>query len=147
MRWLYLTSVCLHVVTGMIWIGGMVLFVVAVMPWARSLDEPDRRAFLGAFGRRFRGVAWTCYGVLAVTGTVNLWMRGVRPSSFLQPDWRSSSFGRIVIVKLSLFVLAVLVTTLHEHVVARWQARWLGRLSLLIGLAIVIAAVVLVRGL
>lgn len=146
MRWLYLTSVCLHIFAGMTWIGGMVFFVVAVMPWARRLDEQNRRAFLGAFGRRFRAVAWTCYGVLALTGLFNLWIRGVRPSDILQSDWRSSLFGQVVIVKLVLFLLAVLVTTLHEHVVARWQARWLGRLSLALGVAIVVVAVILVRG-
>jgi hypothetical protein len=34
-----------------------------------------------------------------------------------------------------------------QLVVARWQARWLGRLGLALGVAIVIVAVVLVRGL
>lgn len=147
MRWLYLASVCLHILAAMTWIGGMVILVAAVMPWVRGLDEPNRKAFLDAFGRRFRAVAWTCYGVLAITGTLNLWMRGVRPSDLLRSDWRASLFGQVVIVKLSLFLLVVLVTTVHEHIVARWQARWLGRLSLAIGLAIVAVAIVLVRGL
>ena len=82
MRWLYLASVCLHVLAAMTWVGGMVIFVVAVMPWVRRLDGQNRQVFLGAFGRRFRAVAWTCYGVLALTGTVNLWMRGVLRSTF-----------------------------------------------------------------
>ena len=146
MRSLYLASVCLHILAAMIWMGGMVFFVVAVMPWARRLSEPDRRAFLGAFGRRFRDVAWTCYGVLAITGLFNLWIRGVRPSDVLHAGWRSSLFGQVVVVKLVLFLLAVLATSAHKHVVARWQARWLGRLSLALGVAIVAVAVVLVRG-
>ena len=52
MRWLYLASVCLHILAAMTWIGGMVIFVAAVMPWVRCLDEPSRKAFLDAFGRQ-----------------------------------------------------------------------------------------------
>jgi hypothetical protein len=131
----------------MTWLGGMVLFVVAVLPWIRTQGEPVRARFLESFAKRFRAVSWTCYGLLIVTGLVNLWMRGVRPAHFLQPEWRSASFGRILTLKLVLFVVAVFVTTLHEHLRSPWQARWLGRLSLLLGLAIVGLAIVLVRGL
>jgi putative copper export protein len=145
MRWLYLVSVCLHVSAGMTWVGGMVLFVVAMMPWVRRLDPQHRASFLSAFGKRFRIVAWTCYGVLASTGAFNLWVRGIRASDFLSPEWRSSTFGSILILKIALFLLAVAVTTLHESEAVRRQAKWLGRLSLVLGLIIVALAVVLVR--
>jgi uncharacterized membrane protein YcjF (UPF0283 family) len=74
-------------------------------------------------------------------------MRGVHASDFLRPEWRSSTFGGIITLKVTLFFLAVLVTTLHEFEALHRQAKWLGRMSLAIGLIIVALAVVLVRGL
>lgn len=129
----------------MTWIGGMLTFVVAVMPFFRGRDDALRTAFVHEFGRRFRRVEWICVAVLAVTGTFNLWARGVRFDDFLRAEWRQSSFGRLVLIKLGLVLVAVTISALHEHVTARWQARWLGRLVMILGLLIVAAAVLMVR--
>jgi hypothetical protein len=80
-----------------------------------------------------------------LTGTFNLWMRGVRASDIGRPEWWSSSFAHVLALKLSLVLLAVIVTIVHESAATRARARWLGRLSLVLGLSIVAAAVLLVR--
>ena len=129
----------------MTWVGGMVIFVAAVMPYFRNQDDKAREAFLQWFGARFRTLSWSCFAILAVTGFFNLWMRGVRIEDFLRPEWRGTSFGHLVLVKLALVVLAVATAALHERPATRWQARWLGRSLLLFGLAIVAVAVMLVR--
>jgi putative copper resistance protein D len=145
MRGVYLASVCLHVLAAMTWVGGMVIFVAAVMPYFRNQDDKVREAFLQWFGARFRTLSWTCFAVLAVTGFFNLWMRGVRIEDFLRAEWRGTAFGHLVLVKLALVVLAVATAALHERPATRRQARWLGRSLLLFGLAIVAVAVMLVR--
>ena len=145
MRWIYLGSVFLHVLAAMTWIGGMVVFVAGLMPVLRRQDEAVRLAVLHDFGNRFRRMAWVGFAILVLTGAFNLWMRGVRPHDFLRPEWRSSPFGHLVILKLSLVLAAMTLSALHERVVARWQARWLGRLTLVAGLLIVAVAVMLVR--
>ena len=145
MRGVYLASVCLHVLAAMTWVGGMVIFVAAVMPYFRNQDDKAREAFLQWFGARFRTLSWTCFAVLAVTGFFNLWMRGVRIEDFLRAEWRGTAFGHLVLVKLALVVLAVATAALHERPATRRQARWLGRSLLLFGLAIVAVAVMLVR--
>jgi len=145
-RWLYLTSVWLHVIAAMTWIGGMVLFVAAVMPWMRSLAEADRERFLAEFGRRFGKVMWTTFAVMAVTGSTNLWLRGVTVANLLDPYWRSTPFGHLVVIKIVLFAFAALLGVAHARKVTPVQARWLGRLSLVLSLVIVAAAVMLVRG-
>ncbi len=147
MRTLYLLSVWVHILAAMTWIGGMVVFVVALMPSLRRQGEPTRTLVLDDFGRRFRGVAWVCLAVLAVTGTFNLWVRGVAPADVLRPEWRASTFGALVLIKLTLVAAAIAVTSLHARAVALWQARWLGRLTLLVGLVIVGVAVLMVRAL
>jgi putative copper export protein len=145
MRGLYLASVCLHVLAAVTWVGGMVVFVAAVMPYFRNQNDKAREAFLQWFGARFRTVSWTCFVVLAVTGFLNLWMRGVRVEDFLRAEWRGTSFGHLVLVKLALVALAITTAALHERPATRVQARWLGRSLLLLGLAIVAVAVMLVR--
>jgi putative copper export protein len=145
MRGVYLASVCLHVLAAMTWVGGMVIFVAAVMPYFRNQDDKTREAFLQWFGARFRTLSWSCFAILAVTGFFNLWMRGVRIEDFLRAEWRGTAFGHLVLVKLALVALAVATAALHERPATRRQARWLGRSLLLFGLAIVAVAVMLVR--
>jgi uncharacterized membrane protein len=145
MRALYLASVWLHVLSAMTWVGGMVVFVAAVMPYFRGRAERERAEFLDWFGRRFRQVSWWCFAILAVTGTFNLWMRGVGPADFLRAEWRATAFGHLAIVKLTLVAIAIAVTVAHERTAAKAYARWMGRSLLLVAIAIVLAAVMLVR--
>jgi len=145
MRFLYLASVWLHILAAMTWVGGMVVFVLALMPFLRRQSGAVRAALLEDFGRRFRNVEWLCFVVLAATGTFNLWMRGVRLGDFARPEWRASAFGELVLLKVSLVFVAMVITWLHERAVSSRHARWLGRLTLVVALAIVAVAVGLVR--
>jgi putative copper resistance protein D len=145
MRGVYLASVWLHVLAAMTWLGGMVVFVAAVIPYFRRQPAAIKTEFLDWFGRRFRLVSWTCFAVLAVTGTFNLWARGVRLADFARPEWHATAFGQIVLLKLTLVAAAVLLTIVHERTAAAASARWVGRGLLLVGLAVVAAAVLLVR--
>ena len=147
MREVYLASVVLHVLAAMTWIGGMVVFVAAFMPLLRRQDEAVRGAMLHEFGLRFRAVSWACFAILIPTGAFNLWMRGVQLSDFLRPDWRSTSFGRLVLLKLSMVLLALVLSSVHHRFRLPWQARWSGRSILVAGVAIVVVAVALVRAL
>ncbi|MDP3720343.1 MAG: CopD family protein [Acidobacteriota bacterium] len=145
MRSLYLASVWLHILGAMTWAGGMTIFVLAVMPYFRRRTEAERAEFLAWFGRRFRVVSWWCLAILLVTGVFNLWARGVQPGDFLRPQWRSTMFGHLVLVKLTLVAVAVAITVLHERPGSRAYARWMGRALLVIAVVIVGLAVGLVR--
>jgi uncharacterized membrane protein len=145
MRAVYLVSVWLHILAAMTWTGGMVAFVVMVMPYFRRLPDGAREDFLGWFGPRFETVTWICFGVLAATGTFNLWARGVQPGDFLRPEWRATAFAQALMWKLGLVAVAIVVTAVHSRTATRGQARWLGRSLAIVGLGIVLAAVMLVR--
>jgi putative copper export protein len=131
----------------MTWVGGMVIFVAAVMPLLRRQDPAVRAASIAWFGRRFRAVSWMCFGVLAVTGLLNLWVRGVRVDDVWRPEWRATTFGHLILVKLALVALAVAMSVVHERLATPRLARWLGRSLLILGLGIVGLAVMLVRAL
>ena len=147
MRGEYLAFVWLHVLAAMTWVGGMVVFVLAVMPYFRRRPEAETSQFLEWFGQRFRVVSWTCFSILAITGTFNLWARGVRLTDFVRPEWHQTTFGQMLMLKLTLVAVAVALTILHERKASSTWARWMGRSLLLVGLAIVAAAVALVRAL
>src|SRR5262245_33129903 len=109
----------------MTWIGGMVLFVAAVMPYFRDRPESERAEFLAWFGQRFRAVSWWCFLILIATGTFNLWARGVRPGDLLRPEWRASGFGHLAVIKMTLLTMAIAVSLAHERVTSRAAARWM----------------------
>ena len=165
MHVLYLLSVWLHILAATAWIGGMFFLVLVVVPWLRHNPGTDAGAFLRDTGLRFRSVGWVCFAVLLVTGSFNLWTRGVRFGSFLDADFRQSPFGHSVLVKLSLFTAVLVVSAIHDFGVGprateaiaadprsvesqrlRRQASWLGRINALLALALVAVAVTLVRG-
>ena len=145
MRGLYIASVWLHILAAMTWTGGMVAFVVLVMPYFRRQPETARADFLNWFGPRFETVSWICLLILALTGTFNLWIRGVQPSDFLRADWRATSFGQLLQWKLALVALVTILSATHARTGSRAQARWLGRVLLVVGLVLVAVAVSLVR--
>lgn len=145
MRGIYLASVWLHILAAMTWVGGMVVFVAAVMPYFRQRPDDERARFLEWFGDRFRVVSWCCFGILIATGTFNLWMRGVRPGDLLRPEWRATTFGSLAVIKVSLAAIAIAISATHERMTTRHWARWIGRSLLLVGVAIVAIAVLLVR--
>lgn len=166
MHAIYLLSVWLHVLAATIWIGGMFFIVLVIVPWLRHGGNREAAgAFLRETGERFRGVGWVCFGIIVVTGTFNLWVRGVRVSDFGRGEWIASSFGTLVMTKLTAFALVLGVSVVHDFSVGpratraiernpeskqagrlRRQASLLGRANALLALVLVAVGVMLVRG-
>lgn len=167
MHALYVISVFLHIIAATAWVGGMLFLVLVVVPWLRSSGRGGAAAatFLRETGVRFRAVGWSCFLVLVVTGTFNLHMRGVGVLSLSDSAFWQSPFGSVFAVKMLLFMGVLLVSLIHDFIVGpsatqliaeapnsaeaarvRKQASLLGRLNALFALAIVLCAVMLVRG-
>jgi putative copper resistance protein D len=165
MQALYLVSVWIHILAATAWVGGMFFLVLVVVPWLRRGGRVAAGAFLRETGERFRTVGWVCFAVLLVTGTFNLWVRGVGLSDFVDPVWLGSPLGRVVVLKLGLFAVVLGVSAFHDFLIGpaaaraierepasvqaeqlRRRASLLGRLNALLALTLVAAAVVLVRG-
>lgn len=165
MRTLYLVSVWLHLIAVAIWVGGMLFLTLVVVPWLRGPGRAIAFGFLRDSGRRFRTIGWICFGVLLATGSFNLWMRGVRFSSFADAGWLAAGFGRVVLYKLGFFVVVLTMSALHDFVMGprataaierdprspealrlRRSASWFGRLNLLLGLVLMLLGVMIVRG-
>ena len=157
---MYSTLVVLHILAAVTWIGGMIFLSLVLAPLVRGRKAaPEFMALFRSAALRFRHIVWVAIAVLLATGPMLLSLRGVQVSS-------PTSWTGIVTVKLMLVALLLLLTLLHDLVfgpqvsrvsaipnsqrtagerVVFKTARWLPRLSLLIGLAVMIAATMLAR--
>ena len=166
MRVLYLATVWLHLLAAIVWIGGITFLSLIVIPALRSADLASSRGpLLHRTGVRFRRVGWICLGVLLGTGALLLSLRGVGWGDLASGTFWDSPFGRTLAVKLFLVALVLAASIVHDFWIGprasrllraapgspqtarlRSRATLLGRMNLLLALAIVALAVMLVRG-
>jgi copper resistance protein D len=157
---MYYTLVTLHILAAVSWVGGMIFLSLVLAPLVRSRKAvPEFMALFRSAALRFRPIVWVAMAILVTTGPMLLSHRGL---SVMAP----AVWPEIVTVKLTLVALLLFLTLLHdlvlgpqvsrvsaiqeslrttgEQVVFR-TARWLPRLSLLIALAVIVAAAILAR--
>ena len=166
MRTLYLVSVGLHIVAASAWLGGMLFLVLVVVPALRAPAlAAHAAAAIRVVGERFRTVGWATLLVLVATGVANAAFRTGSAAEFADAAGWATPFGRLLAVKLALVGLVLVLSALHDFIIGpragrlmteapdhpatpRWRmaARWMGRINLLLALAIVAVAVRLVRG-
>lgn len=163
---MYQLLVWLHLLAAMAWIGGAVFLVVVLAPVLRSPALRDRAGeLLQATGGRLKAMGWVCLGTLITTGTALLGYRGVRLPDLANPAFYQSAHGQSIGLKLLLVTIIVSASVWHDLVVgprardlmvaaprspeaavARTRAAWMGRVTLALGLLVVLLAVFIVRG-
>ncbi len=163
---MYHLSVYVHLLSAVVWVGGMLFLALVAVPVLRGLPDRPRAELVARMGERFRPVAWTCIALLVLTGVVNLAYRGVTWESVVTGQLWESPFGRVLAWKLGFVAAAVLLSALHDFYLGpastrllrqgnpdgrqalrlRRQAAWVGRASALFALVILALAVMLVRG-
>jgi uncharacterized membrane protein len=166
MRTLYLVSVGLHIVAACAWLGGMLFLVLVVVPSLRAPAlAPHAAAAIRILGERYRTVGWVTLLVLVATGVTNAAFRAGSLPELGAAAWWATPFGRFLAMKLSLVALVLVLSAVHDFYVGpragrlmveapdaprtrawRSAARMLGRVNLVLALAIVALAVRLVRG-
>lgn len=165
---MYHLSVLVHLISAMVWVGGMLFLALVVVPATRHLPPAERGQLFQRVGGAFRVVGWTCVGLLVLTGLIISGYRGVTWETLASGALLGQSFGQLLAAKVGLVVVMVLVTLYHDIVVGpasaralaepatlpaataravRRQSAWLARASTLLALLVVALAVALVRGL
>lgn len=161
---LYYLNVTLHVFAALLWLGGMFFLALVGAPVLRMVEPPELRSLLfRRLGEQFRRVGWIAIAVLLITGTVNLHFRGVLSADALGAAafWHTP-YGRALAWKLGAVTAMLIVQGIHDFIVgpaasrvapgspemlvARRRAALLARLSAVLGIIVVIAAVRLPRG-
>ena len=118
-------------------------------------EHPDRSKLLMVTGLKFRFYGYIVLILLLVTGLLNVYLRGI------DLFWKFlviSRYGKLVLLKLFLFLCVVAVSLFHD-VQARKRlfneeekrkfrslAQWSGRILLIVSLAMAYIGVVLSRG-
>lgn len=166
MQYLYLMIVWIHVLAAMVWIGGSLFLVLVFMPVVRHIESKSMASSLLRRGAlKFRRIGWICLVILILTGILNLGFRGYGWARLFDGSLFAGAFGRILAVKLSLVLSILIISLLHDFLLgpraaelilkdpdspearrARKVSAWMGRLTLLFGLAATGAAIALVRG-
>lgn len=150
----------LHLVAAVSWIGGTIFLSLVLVPvLKREPFASQKSALFLTTARRFRVVVWTAVAVLLLTGPLLAHQRGI-------PIASPSEWPMILAAKLGLVTILLLLTLTHDlvigprvgqiaqlpterrtrfdHTLVLWS-RWIARLSLLFALAVLLAAIVLVR--
>ncbi|TFG61581.1 MAG: hypothetical protein E4H32_07155 [Nitrospirales bacterium] len=152
--------VWIHLTAATFWVGGMLFLSLVAVPLLKKASDPAsaQREFVN-LARRFRMLVWVALSLLLITGSI------------LLPNLvdLSESFGNwpfTVLIKLSLVLLLIVVSLAHDRIMGH-KVRTLkhksssaltpsekillvlspliGRLTMLLGLGILLAAVLMVH--
>lgn len=150
--------VWLHLLAAVSWISGTIFLSVVLAPVLKREPFASQKALLfRTIARRFRAVVWGAIAVLLFTGPLLLHQRGI-------PIAHPSGWPMILAVKLGLVAILFLLTLTHDliigprvgkilqrptesrtrfdHALLLWSP-WIARLSLVLTLAVLFAAVML----
>jgi len=160
----YYINVTIHVFAALLWLGGMFFLAAVGAPVLRKVEPPELRAALFRdLGQQFRKVGWIAIAILIITGLVNLHFRGMLSMDILgSADFWRTRYGTALAWKLGAVTAMLIVQAIHdfsvgpaasraapnspELLVLRRRAALLARLSAVLGIIVVIAAVRLARG-
>jgi len=160
----YYLSVTLHVLAAMLWLGGMFFLAAVGAPVLRKVQPATLRAELFLkIGVQFRKVGWASIVVLIVTGILNLQYRRLLGSGVMgTAAFWSSPYGRALAWKLGSVAVLIVLSLVHDFVIGprasrfpagspealryRQLAAWMARVSVLVGIVLVVAAVRVARG-
>lgn len=96
----------LHDLAFITWIGSMIFMMIVLTPAVGGKGIPPQ--FLRLMGiERFRNWAWASIGILAVTGIYRLYGRFYLFEYFIM-----SRYGKLMLLKISLFLIMVLLTAI-----------------------------------
>lgn len=162
----FLISLWIHLITAMVWIGGMLFMVMVLMPTMRQPDFKEQApAIIGHAARKFKRIGWSCLLVLFVTGITNLIFKGFGDSLHTGGFWQLP-YAHMLATKIVLLLIIVCMSVYHdlkmgpatieamkanpdapETIKMRKSAVMHGRVTLLLSLVMVTLGLLMARGL
>ena len=153
--------VYVHIVSAIVWVGGVLFLGVIAIPAARKLEEAERREVVSLLGRAFRPVGWTALSLLILTGSLMMIRWGATWSNLADLTFFHSPHTRILGYKLITVTLMLVISGVHDWYLGpkasempldhpkrgkvRTLSSWLGRVTGILVLIIVAFAIVLAR--
>ncbi|TGL86242.1 hypothetical protein EHQ68_12985 [Leptospira congkakensis] len=160
---LYFTLLIFHIFSAMIWVGGMIFYVIVVIPVIRNPELKDQKLrLLQLTATQFRNISYYIFFVFIVSGFGLLFEKGYFQFGFHWDFW-ASNIGLMFITKISLFTILFLSSLYHDFVTGpktfsylttdpvrferyRKTSSFFGRFNLLISVTIAIFGILVSRG-
>ena len=101
----------LHLLATVTWIGGMIFYVLVLVPSMGAIDPPQRGKLVGAVMKRYVPLAWGAIIVLIITGVFIAWYKGSLGVSF------SSTYGIILFAKHLIILIMIVIGVLVSLVI------------------------------
>ncbi|MBI5902541.1 MAG: hypothetical protein HZB84_03525 [Deltaproteobacteria bacterium] len=147
----------LHIIAALFWVGGMLFLTLVIVPFLNTLQDPrEKSRIYQIVGKRYRSLGWVAIITLLITGPVVLYaLYGISLRGLLDPAFHSTHFGRTVAIKLTLVVIIVISSLVHDFFLGpmarnsprfSFYAKVFGRSNLVIALLIVLFAVLIRAG-
>lgn len=115
---MYRIALTLHVLSAVVWVGGVLFVGTVAVPVAKGYSPRVRRRLMADVGRRFRAIGWGALAVVVATGGYLLWHWGARPSTLIDLSFFEHDHTRLLGYKLILVVGMLFTSGLHDF--------WLG---------------------
>ncbi len=162
---MYQGSLFLHVIFAIFWIGGMLFTAAVLVPASRhTMFNNKRGEFFALVGTKFSRLSWIIFILMIITGILTLFGKGFTTDSLLTPGFWQSNYGNTLMGKLHIFGLVLIISGIHDFWLGpkaavmmytqpdhskteryRKLSSWVGRINLILGLAILWYALQLVR--
>ncbi len=160
MSWLYDLAVVVHVLSATIWVGGVVFMGAVAVPMARKMSTVDRQEVTKRLGFAFRPVGWIALALLVLTGIYMSHAWGASFQNVLNLEFFTAPHLRLLGFKILAVSIMMLVSGIHDWFIGprsalvpdshkaeqmRRIASWLGRITGLLVIIIVVLAVFVAR--
>jgi putative copper export protein len=152
-----------HLIAASIWVGGSIFIGIVLAPLLKTISDSieGRLSIMIRVGRKFNKIGVPSLIVLIVTGIYNSTGFIVNPSMIL-----SSSYGVVLLIKIILVILLIITFAVHVRLIRteverkieskqlsgeflqklRSKIIMLGRLTVILSLAILLMAALLHSG-
>ncbi|XDD46872.1 hypothetical protein AB3N60_01890 [Leptospira sp. WS39.C2] len=156
-------SLIFHILSAMIWVGGMIFYVIVVMPVIRNPKLKDvKLTLLQLTALQFRKISYILFLIFIISGFGILFTKGYF-SSGQNLLFFSTNLGKMFLVKIVLFLALFLSSLYHDFVSGpktflyfekdivqyeryRKVSGYFGRINLLLSLVIAIFGILASRG-
>ncbi|TGM55417.1 hypothetical protein EHQ91_10870 [Leptospira biflexa] len=161
--WTYLIYLLFHILSAMIWVGGMIFYVIVVMPVIRNPKLHDQKlTLLQLTALQFRKISYYLFLIFLVSGFGILYAKGYLIEGQLV-SFFTSNIGYMFLTKIFLFLVLFLSSLYHDFVSGpktflyldqdsvqyeryRKRSGFFGRFNLLLSVSIAILGILVSRG-
>ncbi|MCZ8157626.1 MAG: hypothetical protein O9264_16010 [Leptospira sp.] len=162
MSW-YLFSTVIHIFSAMFWIGGVIVYALVIIAIIRDPEFKDiKLRLLQKTALQFRRLSYPVYLLLFISGVYLTASKGLL-YDLLNFQFGSSSMTKMVVLKVSLFLILVLSSIYHDFFTGprtfryaetnprmfeknRKLSAFFGKLNLLISVFIGVMGILISRG-